>query len=251
MLSATNLSENTREIMSALSLGDDERTLSSLPIYYCYGTSVLHAHLRAGATVFLDAYRFPEEAVKRIARERITFVPGVPSLFEALARRSTLGQGAVPDKIMISGGRTTPATLAELRKRLPATRFYMRYGVTELTSAASILPPELLDAKLGSIGRGLPSYPLSVLRADGSATHVDVVEVAVCAEPDALRGEMPIALVVLRAGVEDPSPVLAHAGRLLPRFKVPGRFVVVAALPRTASGKLRREALPALIAPQR
>ena len=42
------------------------------------------------------------------------------------------------------------------------------YGQTEATARLSCLPPERLDDKLGSIGRGLPHTRLEVLRPDGS-----------------------------------------------------------------------------------
>ncbi len=42
------------------------------------------------------------------------------------------------------------------------------YGQTEATARLSYLPPERLSDKLGSIGRGLPSTRLEVLKADGS-----------------------------------------------------------------------------------
>ena len=42
------------------------------------------------------------------------------------------------------------------------------YGQTEATARLSYLPPERLDDKLGSIGRGLPHTRLEVLRPDGT-----------------------------------------------------------------------------------
>jgi acyl-CoA synthetase (AMP-forming)/AMP-acid ligase II len=42
------------------------------------------------------------------------------------------------------------------------------YGQTEATARLSYLPPEMLSSKCGSIGRGLPSVKLEVLRQDGT-----------------------------------------------------------------------------------
>ena len=42
------------------------------------------------------------------------------------------------------------------------------YGQTEATARLSYLPPERLDDKLGSIGKGLPHTRLEVLRPDGT-----------------------------------------------------------------------------------
>ena len=50
----------------------------------------------------------------------------------------------------------------------PHVRFFLMYGQTEATARLSYLPPERLADKLGSIGRGLPSVRLEVLKRDGT-----------------------------------------------------------------------------------
>jgi amino acid adenylation domain-containing protein len=64
----------------------------------------------------------------------------------------------------------------------------------------------------------------------------EVAEVIVTAEPDEVRGSMIVAYVVLGAG-GSLDRLQAYAGRELPRYLQPGRFVVRSALERTASGK--------------
>ena len=77
--------------------------------------------------------------------------------------------------------------------------------------------------------------------------HPAIVEAAVVARGDARYGQVPVAVVVLKAGAPDPGDE-ALAGfcreRLSP-FKVPAEFVRAAVLPRTASGKVRRAELRA------
>ncbi len=68
--------------------------------------------------------------------------------------------------------------------------------------------------------------------------------------PDATWGAAPVAAVVLRPGVPAPTDEELRAfcrARLAP-YKIPSAFVIVAALPRTASGKLRRAELRAALA---
>ena len=74
--------------------------------------------------------------------------------------------------------------------------------------------------------------------------HEAVLEAAVVAAPDALRGSIPKAFVVLKAGVA-PSPALAaalqdHVKRELAPYKYPREVEFVPALPRTETGKIRR-----------
>src|SRR4029077_19274121 len=47
-------------------------------------------------------------------------------------------------------------------------RFFSMYGQTEATARLSYLPPERLADKLGSIGKGLASTSVEVLKPDGS-----------------------------------------------------------------------------------
>jgi 2-aminobenzoate-CoA ligase len=74
--------------------------------------------------------------------------------------------------------------------------------------------------------------------------HEAVLEAAVVASPDPLRGAVPKAFVVLKAGVA-PSAALAaalqdHVKRELAAYKYPREVEFVAALPRTETGKVRR-----------
>jgi acyl-coenzyme A synthetase/AMP-(fatty) acid ligase len=77
--------------------------------------------------------------------------------------------------------------------------------------------------------------------------HPAVQESAAVASPDAERGEVVKAFVVLRPG-HAPSDALArelqeHVKRVTAAYKYPRRIEFVAELPKTASGKLRRREL--------
>jgi 2-aminobenzoate-CoA ligase len=74
--------------------------------------------------------------------------------------------------------------------------------------------------------------------------HEAVLEAAVVASPDPVRGAVPKAFVVLKDGIA-PSAALAaalqdHVKRELAAYKYPREVEFVAALPRTETGKVRR-----------
>ena len=43
-----NIQANTDLIIQYLDLSPDDRMMAVLPFFYCFGTSLLHTHLRAG-----------------------------------------------------------------------------------------------------------------------------------------------------------------------------------------------------------
>jgi fatty-acyl-CoA synthase len=69
-----------------------------------------------------------------------------------------------------------------------------------------------------------------------------VLECAVCGRPDPRWGEVPVAVVVPGPGFGR-AAVMRHFEGHLARFKHPHDLVVVEALPRTALGKVRLDAL--------
>jgi O-succinylbenzoic acid--CoA ligase len=83
------------------------------------------------------------------------------------------------------------------------------------------------------------------------AAHPAISDAGVAGRPDPTWGAVPVAGVVLRAGVPDPGDeaLRAWCGERLAPPKVPAAFVRLAALPRTATGKLRRRDLRDSLAP--
>ena len=73
---------------------------------------------------------------------------------------------------------------------------------------------------------------------------VGVTGVAVVGMPDAQWGEVPWAVLTVREGTRvDTETVRAHLDGRLARYKIPKRVVIVDELPRTASGKVRKNEL--------
>lgn len=74
--------------------------------------------------------------------------------------------------------------------------------------------------------------------------HHAVLECAVYGQPDPLWGELVAAAVALRPGAAaDEAELVAHCRAHIAGYKVPRRVRFVAELPKTGSGKIRRQAL--------
>ena len=74
--------------------------------------------------------------------------------------------------------------------------------------------------------------------------HPAVAEAAVIAQADTRWGERPLAVVVLKAGVEcDATHIRAHMASRYPKWMVPEHIELVNQLPKTSVGKLNKMAL--------
>ncbi len=103
-----NIQANTDSIIQYLELDCNERVMSILPFYYCFGTSLLHTHLRAGGSLVLgDSIAFPEKVLNLMAEKACTGFAGVPTTFQMYLRNSTFPKRNLPAlrKIQQAGGK--------------------------------------------------------------------------------------------------------------------------------------------------
>ena len=164
-LSHGNLSANNASIIQYLGLVPSDRVLNLLPFFYSYGSSVLHTHLATGATLVIENNLiYPQKTLARLADERITGFPGVPSTFALLLQAADFSKfdlGALR-YLTQAGGAMPPATIQRLREALPNARLFVMYGQTEATARLTYLPPDRLDDKLGSVGVPIPGVEIEV-----------------------------------------------------------------------------------------
>jgi malonyl-CoA/methylmalonyl-CoA synthetase len=71
----------------------------------------------------------------------------------------------------------------------------------------------------------------------------EIAEAAVVGWPDAVRGEVPVAYIVLKEQISTPE-LEARCKQKLASFKVPRKFLTVDQLPRNAMGKVQKHLLP-------
>jgi len=170
MVSHGNIVANTESIVQYLALTQEDRLMTVLPFHYCFGTSLLHTHLRVGASLVIDSrFMYPEKILERMIESECTGFAGVPSHFQILLRKSTLRKKQFPHLryVQQAGGHLAPSFVQELQEALPTTRVFVMYGQTEATARLSFVPPDHLSRKQGSIGKAIPGVTLRVLTDDG------------------------------------------------------------------------------------
>jgi acyl-CoA synthetase (AMP-forming)/AMP-acid ligase II len=172
-LSRRNIQANAESIAAYLDLTDRDRAITTLPMAYCYGLSVINSHLNRGASVVLtDRSVIDPEFWELLRRTRATSFAGVPYTFDLLDRIG-FADMELPDLRYLTqaGGRLDPAhvrayaTLGERR----GWDLYVMYGQTEATARMAYLPPALAATRPESIGIPIPGGSMRIEPVPGAA----------------------------------------------------------------------------------
>lgn len=170
MVSVGNIVANTDSIVESLSLSIADRIMAVLPFHYCFGTSLLHSHLRVGGSIVVEPrFLYADAVLKRMQQTQCTGFAGVPSHYQILLRRSSIGAMKFPHLryVQQAGGHLARSFIQDLQRALPGIQIYIMYGQTEATARLSCLPPEFLDRKMGSVGRAIPGVNLRIVDEAG------------------------------------------------------------------------------------
>lgn len=170
-LSAANLVANTASIIDYLGVRQDDRAITTMPMSYSYGLSIINTHLAAGATLIATEATLMERRFWTLLQDAgATTFGGVPFVYEML-QRLKFAERALPHLRYITqaGGRLAPQ-LVEAFARLCADRgigFVVMYGQTEATARIAYVPPTQALAKSGSIGIAIPGGRIWLADTEG------------------------------------------------------------------------------------
>lgn len=168
VLSHRNMVAGAKSVASYLDNGPDDTLLAALPLSFDAGFSQLTTAFHAGARVVLLNYLLPRDVLKALEREKVTGLTAVPPLYIQLAQLNWPAEITEHLRYFANtGGRMPRETLTALRERLPKTKPFLMYGLTE-AFRSTFLPPEEVDRRPDSIGKAIPNAEILVLREDGS-----------------------------------------------------------------------------------
>ena len=168
VLSHRNMVAGAKSVASYLENRADDRIVAALPLSFDAGFSQLTTAFHVGASVSLLNYLLPRDVIDTIQKDKITGLTAVPPLYVQLAQLDW--PAGVTDHLRYfanTGGRMPAVTLGELRKRLPRTKPFLMYGLTE-AFRSTYLPPDQIDRRPDSIGKAIPNAEILVLREDGT-----------------------------------------------------------------------------------
>jgi acyl-CoA synthetase (AMP-forming)/AMP-acid ligase II len=165
-LTEKNLKSNAESIAEYLKITEKERAITSLPMYYSFGMSVINSHLIKGATLLLtDKAVIQREFLNFLKEGKATSIAGVPYTYEMLRRLRFLKMDLPELKTMIqAGGKLNANIVKEYVESAKVTgkEFIVMYGQTEAAPRMSYLPFDKALEKYASIGIAIPGGKLSV-----------------------------------------------------------------------------------------
>ena len=173
VLSHRNMVLGAKSVASYLDNHAGDTLLAALPLSFDAGFSQLTTAFHSGARVVLLNHVLPRDVLKAMEREKVTGLTAVPPLYIQLT--ALKWPEGIADHLRYfanTGGRMPLETLTLLRQRLPRSRPFLMYGLTE-AFRSTYLPPEEVDRRPDSIGKAIPNAEILVLREDGTNCDAD------------------------------------------------------------------------------
>ncbi len=151
-----------------LGLTSDDVILDALQLSFGYGFHQLLKSARLGAKLVLEkSFAFPAEILSRMAAERVTVLPGLPTMFSLLLRQDVDTCELPSLRLLTSmGAPLAPSLIHALRIRFPRAQLFSMYSLTEACNALGLDPAEL-ERRADSVGKPLPGTEAWIANDDG------------------------------------------------------------------------------------
>jgi long-chain acyl-CoA synthetase len=167
-LSHLNMVTACRSVSTYLGLEHDDRVFCALPLSFDYGLYQVLMAARVGATVVLEqSFTFPHQALQQMSQQRCTVFPGVPTMFSMVARLDLDAYNLDSVRLVTNTAAALSRPLiSEIRMGFPKATLFSMYGLTEC-KRVSYLPPEELERRPDSVGRGMPNQEVYLVDEQG------------------------------------------------------------------------------------
>ena len=170
--SLQNIEANTQAIVEYLDILPEDRAITTLPMQYTYGLSILHSHLYAGAAVILTDKTLMEKSFWVLLEEqKETTFGGVPYIYEILKKLRFNRMDFPSLRYLTQAGGKLPKERAEEFIQIckeKNMKFIVMYGQTEATARMAYLPWEYAESKAASIGIAIPGGEFWLADGEGN-----------------------------------------------------------------------------------
>ncbi|WP_034467799.1 AMP-binding protein [Butyrivibrio proteoclasticus] len=169
--SYTNILDNASSIVDYLKLDSSERPITTLPMNYTYGLSIINSHLLVGATILVTDKGLMQKEFWNFFKEAgATSFGGVPYTYEMLDKLRFYRMQLPSLRTMTqAGGKITPELHEKFAKYAEEQhkKFVVMYGQCEATARMGYLPPEKAAEKKGSMGIPIPGGKFTLIDVNG------------------------------------------------------------------------------------
>lgn len=169
-----------REYVRIIGLVAGDRYLVVNPFFHSFGYKAgWLTCLIAGATIIPQTVFDAEDIFRRVEQERITVLPGPPTLYLSMLAHPRLAEADLSSlRIAVTGASTIPPILIErLRNELGFAVVTTAYGLTECGGLATICDPDAPAETIASTsGRAIPGTELCIFDAEGKGNEMAVGE---------------------------------------------------------------------------
>ena len=191
-LSRPNIEANTRAIVTSLGLRAGDRAITTLPLFYSYGMSVVNTHVAVGGAVVVHRASVIEPRFWDAVRQhQVTFLNGVPTTF-AMLKRVGLDQRGVPSvrALTQAGGRMSDELIEHFADLMQARggELFVMYGQTEAGPRIACRAVTQSRDRIGSVGQALEGGQLAATGPSGEPLPTGEIGEIVYTGPNVMLG---------------------------------------------------------------
>jgi long-chain acyl-CoA synthetase len=218
MVTHLNIVSAATSITTYLENVPEDIIINLLPLAFDYGLYQLLMAFKMGATLVLErGFTYAYSLIETLIREKVTGLPLVPTISSILLQMD-LSKHQFPQLRYISNTAAALPTehIRQLREFFPQAKIYSMYGLTEC-KRVSYLPPDQIDIRPRSVGRGMPNEEVYIVDDSGKRLGPGEVGELVVRGANVMKGywELPeeTAKMLRDGGFPWPEKVL-HTGDL-------------------------------------
>ncbi len=185
-----NMAAAAQSIIAYLKNSENDIILSAIPLSFDYGLYQAVMTFMFGGTLVLErSFAFPQEILRRIAEEKVTGFPVVPTMTALLMRYANFRHADLSSvRYITSTGAHFPRShIRALREYFPHVAVYSMFGLTEC-KRVSYVPPQRLGEKIDSVGIPMPSCEVRIVDENGRAVGPGQVGELMVRGPNVMQG---------------------------------------------------------------
>ncbi|MBC8876201.1 MAG: AMP-binding protein [Planctomycetes bacterium] len=189
MVTHLNMVSAATSITTYLRNVPEDIILNVLPLSFDYGLYQVLMSAKIGGTVVLErSFTYPHAVMQKLVQEKATGFPLVPTI-SAILLQMDLGKYDLSHLRYVSNtGAALPSEhIFQLRELFPHVQVYSMYGLTEC-KRVSYLPPEDVDQRPTSVGRGMPNEEVYIVDENDRRVAPGVVGELVVRGSNVMRG---------------------------------------------------------------